>query len=68
MPETDNKFRPFSMKIRVDDPEDADVFLAGCILAQSNNNSHLWSELIDGINGAMRPYRQFIIAQQKGEA
>jgi hypothetical protein len=65
---TDNKFRPFNLRIRIDDPEEADVFEAGLILAQSNNNSHLWAELIDGINTAMRPYRQLLIAQQKGEA
>lgn len=67
MPVTDTKFRPFSIKIRIDDPEEADVFEAGLILAQSNNNSHLWAELIDGINQAMKPHRQFVIAQQKGE-
>lgn len=67
MAATDTKFRPFALKIRIEDPEEADVFEAGLILAQSNNNSHLWAELIDGVNQAMRPHRQFLIAQSKGE-
>jgi hypothetical protein len=51
------KFKPFALRFEFHDPEEAEVFLRGCILAMQNNNSHLWSEVIDGINSAMGDYR-----------
>jgi len=51
------KFRPFALRFEFHDPEETEVFLRGCILAMQNNNSHLWSEVIDGINSAMVQYR-----------
>ena len=51
------RFKPFALRFEFHDAEEAEVFLRGCILAMQNNNSHLWSEVIDGINGAMMEYR-----------
>lgn len=51
------KFKPFALRFEFHDPEEAEIFLRGCILAAQNNNSPLWREVIDGINGAMEKYR-----------
>jgi hypothetical protein len=58
------RFKPFALRFEFHDPEETEIFLRGCILAMQNNNSHLWSEVIDGINSAMMPYRA---AKLKGE-
>jgi hypothetical protein len=54
---TEVKFKPFALRFEFHDSEEAEIFLRGCILAMQNNNSHLWSEVIDGINSAMMDYR-----------
>jgi len=59
-------FKPFKVSITIRDPEEAQTFFEGCILAQSNNNSPYWRELIDGINAAMYDYRQELIAHGAG--
>lgn len=51
------KFKPFAMRFEFHDAEEAEIFLRGCILAMQNNNSHLWSEVIDGINAGLMDYR-----------
>lgn len=51
------KFKPFALRFEFHDAEEAEVFLRGCILAMQNNNSHLWSEVIDGINSGLMDYR-----------
>lgn len=56
-------FKPFLVKVTVRDPEEAQEFLEGCILAQSNNNSHYFRELIEGLNAGLHEYRQEQIAQ-----
>jgi hypothetical protein len=50
-------FKPFALRFEFHDPEEAEQFLRGCILAMQNNNSHLWGEVIDGINGGLEKYR-----------
>jgi hypothetical protein len=52
------KFKPFALRFEFHHPEDAEIFLRGCILASQNNNSHLWREVIDGLNDAMQTYRK----------
>jgi len=52
------KFRPASIKIRIEDPEEGEVFLRGCIIARQNNNSPLFVDLIDGVNSLLEPYRE----------
>ena len=51
-------FKPFIIKVRFETPEEADEFLQGCIIAQSNNNSPKWRKFIDGVNAAMISYRK----------
>jgi len=50
-------FKPFALRFEFHDPEEVDIFLRGCILAAQNNNSHLWREVVDGINAGMQDYR-----------
>jgi hypothetical protein len=52
------KFKPFALRFEFYDPEEAEQFLRGCILAGQNNNSHLWKEVIEGINNGMVDYRE----------
>jgi len=56
------RFRPFALRFEFHDAEEAEQFLRGCILAGQNNNSHLWMEVIDGINNAMVDYRAATLA------
>lgn len=56
-------FKPFRMTITIRDPDEAQEFLEGCILAQSNNNSQYFRELIEGLNNGLYDYRQELIAQ-----
>ena len=51
------RFKPFALRFEFHDSEEAEIFLRGCILAMQNNNSHLWSEVIDGINSGLQDYR-----------
>jgi len=49
--------KPFALRIEIRDPEEAQSFLEGCILASQNNNSSYFRELIDGLNQGMKTYR-----------
>jgi hypothetical protein len=51
------KFKGFILKLTIAEPEEAEIFLRGCIMASQNNNSHLWREIIDGVNSGMEKYR-----------
>jgi hypothetical protein len=51
------KFKPFALKFEFRDADETDEFLRGIILASQNNNSPLFREVIDGINGALEQYR-----------
>jgi len=53
----DYRFRPFALKIRVEDPEEGELLLQGCIIARSNNNSPHFQAMIDGINGQLEGWR-----------
>lgn len=57
------KFKGFALRFEFRDPEEAEQFLRGCILASQNNNSPLWREVIDGINGAMQDHRAAVLAR-----
>jgi len=61
------EFKPFSLKLRFDDPEEAEVFLQGCIVAMTNNNSPKWRKLIDGVNSQMLEYRAARLKQSVEE-
>jgi len=58
------KFKPFALRFEIHDPDDAEIFLRGCILASQNNNSELWSQVIGGINDAMQDYRKQVLAYE----
>lgn len=59
------EFKPFKVSVIVRDPETCQEFLEGLIIAQSNNNSPYWRELIDGINAATYEYNQARIAEEQ---
>jgi len=52
------KWRRKSFKIMLDDPEEAETFLRGLILARQNNNSTYFPELIDAVNAILEPWRE----------
>jgi len=52
------KFKPFALRLEFYDPDDAEHFLLGMIIARSNNSNPTIVEIIDGINNAMVDYRQ----------
>lgn len=58
------RFRPFSLRIRIENPEEGEVLLQGCIIARSNNNSPHFQEMIDGINGQLEPWRAVRLAEE----
>jgi len=51
------RFRPFAVKIRVENPEEGEILLQGCIIARSNNNSPHFQSMIDAINQQLEPWR-----------
>ncbi len=50
-------FKPATLKVRVESREDADQFLLGLIVAKTNNSSHIFQDLIDGVNALLEPSR-----------
>jgi hypothetical protein len=52
------EFRAKKFSITVDDPEEAENFLRGLIVARSNNSSEYFVELIDAVNTILEPWRQ----------
>ena len=52
------KFKPFVLKLQFDDPDDAEHFLQGMIVAQSNNSNETIPEIIAGVNAALEEYRR----------
>jgi hypothetical protein len=51
------RFKPFRLVLEFTDPDDAEHFLLGMIVARSNNRNETIVDIIDGINGAMIDYR-----------
>ena len=51
------KFKPFVLKLEFYDPDDAEHFLQGMIVARSNNPNDTIVDIIDGINDALIDYR-----------
>jgi len=52
------KLTPFKLKFRFDDPDEVEQFLQGLIVAQSNNSSKYFPQIINAVNGAMTTYRK----------
>ena len=50
--------------ITIDDPEEAEHFLRGLIIARQNNSSEYFTQLIDGVNQILEPWRMATIEEQ----
>lgn len=46
-------FKAGTIKVRVEDQEEAENFLLGLIVAQTNNSSPLFPQLIEGVNAML---------------
>jgi nitrate reductase alpha subunit len=57
------QFKARKMFITIDDPEEAENFLRGLIVARSNNSSDYFVQLIEGVNLIMEPYRRALIEE-----
>ena len=51
-------FKPVTLKIRLEDEDEANQFLLGLIVAQSNNSSPLFRDLIEGVNAVLEGARR----------
>lgn len=50
-------FKPFRLVLEFNDPEDAEHFLQGVIVARSNNSNETFVDIINGINAGLEAYR-----------
>lgn len=57
-------FKPKTFKITLNDPEEAEEFLRGLILARQNNNSEYFVDLIDAVNSILEPWRAHRLHEQ----
>jgi hypothetical protein len=53
----DYRFKPASVRIRIETPQGGEDFLRGLIVARANNSSPIFVDLIDGINALLEGYR-----------
>jgi hypothetical protein len=60
----DYKYRPAKVSVRIETAEAGEEFLRGLIVARQNNNSALFVELIDAVNGLLEPYRAAALLAQ----
>jgi len=60
----DYVFKPKILKVTIDEPELGEEFLRGLILARQNNNSDYFSDLIDGVNAILEPWRAARLQQE----
>lgn len=58
------KFSPKKISIILDDPEEAENFLRGLIIAKSNNSSPFFPQLLDATNAVLEEYRGELLAEQ----
>jgi hypothetical protein len=57
-------FKPRTFKITLTDPEDAEEFLRGLIVARTNNSSEYFVDLIDAVNAILEPWRAAKLSQE----
>lgn len=50
-------WKPRKLSFTLDSAEEAEHFLRGLVVAQSNNSSELFPQLIEGVNGVLEGYR-----------
>ena len=60
----DYLFKARTFKITIDDPELAEEFLRGLILARQNSNSEYFVDLIDAVNSILEPWRAHKLMQE----
>jgi hypothetical protein len=60
-------FKAAKFSIIIDDPDTAEDFLRGLIVARSNNSSEYFVELIDAVNTILEPYRQKRLEDEMSE-
>ena len=58
-------FKAKKIFITLDDPEEAEHFLRGLIIARQNNSCEYFQQLIEAVNMVMEPYRMAMIEQQQ---
>lgn len=58
------KFKAKKIAIVLDDPEEAEQFLRGLILARQNNSSSFFPDLIDSVNAVLEPWREHTLKAQ----
>jgi nitrate reductase alpha subunit len=56
-------FKPRKFSITIDDPDEAENFLRGLIVARSNNSSPYFVDLIDAVNAIMESHRGEIMKE-----
>ena len=57
-------FKPKTLKITIEVPDDGEEFLRGLILARQNNNSEYFVDLVDAVNEVLQPWRAWVLDQQ----
>jgi hypothetical protein len=60
-------FKAKKFSITIDDPDAADEFLRGLIVARSNNSSPYFVDLIDAVNSILEPYRAQKLQREMSE-
>lgn len=58
------EFKARKFSITIDDPEEAENFLRGLIVARSNNSSEYFVDLIDAVNAILEPWRASKLAEE----
>ena len=61
------QFKARKFSIIIDDPEAAEEFLRGLIVARSNNSSEYFVELIDATNSILEPWREQKLQEEMHE-
>jgi NAD+--asparagine ADP-ribosyltransferase len=59
------RFKPKTIKLTIDDPEEAEMFIQGLVLAESNNNSQYFKDLLAAMDAIMKPWRRMVIEDQQ---
>jgi hypothetical protein len=50
-------WKPKKLSFVVEKPEDGEIFLRGLLIAEANNSSPLFPQLIEVVNSVLEPYR-----------
>ena len=58
-------FKARTFKITIDDPEEAQLFINGLVLAKQNNSSPYFPQLLEAMNVVMEPYWQALMKEKE---